>query len=128
MTSSAILTKCYRYWGVFWIDVDEVSAAEKAFIAVADTLGTAADNLADARQALANTQKTWLLILDNADDPDFDYQVYFPSGTHSAIVMTSRVAECASYGTVGSGVLEGLDSKHSVQLLLKAAELPEESW
>jgi hypothetical protein len=30
------------------------------------------------------------IILDNADDTEFDYQQYFPTGHFGVVVMTSR--------------------------------------
>lgn len=116
-----------RYWGVFWIDVSEPSVAKTSLISVAKRLGYSAENLEDARHAFANTSNSWLLILDNADDPNFDYQVYFPPGNYGAIIMTSRVAECSHYGTVGSEAIDGLEESDSKQLLLNAANIPEQS-
>ncbi len=113
---------------MFWIDVSSVDIAKNDFIALAKILGSAAESIDDARQVLANTPKSWLLVLDNADDPKFDYQGYFPSGNHGTVIMTSRLAECSSYNTVGSEALIGLETEQSRQLLLKAAEIPEESW
>ncbi|KAL9109382.1 MAG: hypothetical protein Q9187_008170 [Circinaria calcarea] len=64
----------------------------------------------------------------NANDPNFDYKEYLPPGTQGAVIITSRVPDCSRYSTVGSEALEGLDPKHSIQLLLKAAGIPEELW
>jgi len=117
-----------RFWGVFWVDASSPSTTESSFINIAKTIGSSVDKLPDPLQLLANTNKRWLLILDNADDPTFDYQDYFPSGTNGMILMTSRVSECAQYGTVGAEALEGLDPKASTHLLLKAAQIPKENW
>ena len=117
-----------RFWGVFWVDVNTPSVAEKGFVAIANKLGSAARSLMEAREKLANTKESWLLILDNADDPGFDYQVYFPAGTYGSVIMTSRVSECAQYNTAGSEVLEGLESESAIKLLLRAANIPETSW
>ncbi|KAH6694332.1 hypothetical protein BKA61DRAFT_257548 [Leptodontidium sp. MPI-SDFR-AT-0119] len=117
-----------KFWGIFWVDVDNPSAAERDFIAVAKLLGHSAETVHEARQALTNTQRSWLLILDNADDPDFDYQVYFPPGNHGAVLMTTRVTECRMYSPDAFEALEGLEEEDSKNLLLKAAELPRESW
>ncbi|KAI9677975.1 MAG: hypothetical protein M1822_008083 [Bathelium mastoideum] len=122
------LANVLRYWGIFWVDVHRPSNAEKELVSVAKKLGHPAETLADARHALANTSKSWLLILDNADDPNFDYQIYFPPGDNGAVIMTSRVTECSSYGTIGSEAIEGLDSRNSIQLLLKASNLAEQHW
>jgi tetratricopeptide (TPR) repeat protein len=97
-------------------------------MAVAKALGSPADNINESLQTLANTKKRWLLVLDNADDPGFDYATYIPSGAQGAVIITSRVPDCSRYSTVGSEALEGLDLQHSTQLLLKAARVPEKSW
>lgn len=86
------------------------------------------ENIPYALQILANEKQNWLLILDNADTPDFDYQVYLPSGTHGAMIITSRISECSQYNTVGAEVIEALEDQDSQELLFKAAKLPQESW
>ncbi|OCL01599.1 TPR-like protein [Glonium stellatum] len=116
------------FWGVFWVDVDSASAARSGFITIAKALGISAEDIGDSLRALANTRESWLLILDNADDPNFDYQAYLPSGTHGTVIITSRVSGCSRYSTVGLEALDGLDLEHSTQLLLKAADIPEQSW
>jgi tetratricopeptide (TPR) repeat protein len=68
------------------------------------------------------------LILDNADDPRFDYSEYFPPGTRGTVIMTSRIPECRKYSTVEPEALEGLELTHSTKLLLKAAQVLVESW
>ncbi|KAF2803835.1 uncharacterized protein BDZ99DRAFT_546416 [Mytilinidion resinicola] len=117
-----------EFWGIFWVDVDTPSLAESAFINVAKKIGSSSsvDKLQDALQVLANTKKSWLLILDNADDPEFDYQKYLPSGTHGAVIITSRVSECSQYNTVGSEALLGLDIPDAKKLLLKSAKIHED--
>ncbi|OBT39283.1 hypothetical protein VE00_10598 [Pseudogymnoascus sp. WSF 3629] len=117
-----------EFWGVFWVDVTTPSTAESGFIAVAKKLDCLVENVADALRVLANAKQPWLLILDNADDPGFNYEVYLPSGTHGAIIITSRVNECRKYHTVGAEAIEGLKNQDSQELLLKATKLPQESW
>ena len=123
-----ILADNGSFWAVLWVDVSSPSIAKSDFIAVAKTLGVLVESIDDARQVLANTKKSWLLILDNADDPVFDYQEYLPSGTHGAVIITSRLFDCSRYSTVGSEELTGLDIHNSTELLLKAAEIPEKLW
>jgi hypothetical protein len=113
---------------VFWVDVGKASTAEGEFIAIAKLLGQPVESFCDALQVLARAKQSWLLILDNADDPNFDYQVYFPSGTHGAVLMTSRVPECKRYSPGANEALEGLEEENSKELLLKAADIPKESW
>jgi tetratricopeptide (TPR) repeat protein len=113
---------------VFWVDVGSPSTAKNGFLAVAKALGSSAESVGESLQALASTKDRWLLILDNADDPAFDYATYIPSGNQGAVIVTSRVPECSKYSTLPPEALEGLDEEHSTQLLLKAARAPEESW
>jgi tetratricopeptide (TPR) repeat protein len=116
------------FWGVFWIDVGSESTAKNEFLTVAKALGSPAETVDEARQVLANSKKRWLLILDNADDVDFDYTRYIPSGVLGVIIVTSRNPQYSRYSTVAAETLEGLDAEHSTQLLLKAARVPEEEW
>ncbi|KAH9212847.1 hypothetical protein DL95DRAFT_447360 [Leptodontidium sp. 2 PMI_412] len=114
--------------GIFWVDVDKPSTAERDFIAITKQLGHSIETIHEGLQVLATTERSWLLILDNADDPDFDYQVYFPSGNRGAVLMTSRVAECRRYSQDAFEALEGLEEQDSKELLLKAAEVAPKSW
>jgi tetratricopeptide (TPR) repeat protein len=116
------------FWGVFWVDVGSESTAKTGFLAVAKALGSAAESVDEARQALAGTKKRWLLILDNADNVDFDYAHYIPSGVQGTVVITSRIPQCSRYSTVPAEALEGLGAEHATQLLLKAANVKEENW
>ncbi|PVH68023.1 TPR-like protein [Cadophora sp. DSE1049] len=118
----------HSFWGIFWVDVDKPSTAERDFTAVAKLLGHVTETVPEALQVLATTHQSWLLILDNADDPDFDYQVYLPPGTHGVVLMTSRVAECRQYSPDAFEALEGLEKDDSKKLLLKAAELSPDLW
>ncbi|KAJ4374688.1 hypothetical protein N0V86_007561 [Didymella sp. IMI 355093] len=115
------------FWGVFWVDVGSESTAKNDFLAVAKALGSAAESVAEALWALANCKKRWLLVLDNADDVEFDYARYIPPGTHGTVIVTSRNPQCSRYSTLPAEALEGLDAEHSTQLLLKAARVPEEA-
>jgi tetratricopeptide (TPR) repeat protein len=125
---SARLLTTNSFWGVFWVDVGNPSTARNGFLAVAKTLGSSAESVEESLQALASTKDRWLLILDNADDPEVDYAAYIPSGNQGVVIVTSRVPECSQYSTLPAEVLEGLNEKHSTQLLLKAARMPEASW
>jgi hypothetical protein len=113
---------------VFWVDVGSPSTAKSSFLAIAKAFGSVAESVEELLQALANTKDRWLLILDNADDPKFDYAAYIPSGNQGAVLITSRVPECSQYSTLPAEALEGLEDEHSTQLLLKAARMPEASW
>lgn len=116
-------TDSNRFWGVFWVDVSTPSLAENGFLEIATRLKLASPEWKDGYQALANTQQSWLLVLDNADDPNVDYQDYLPSGFASVVVLTSRNAECEQYATGGHIPLDGLPIEDAMDLLQKTANL-----
>jgi len=113
-----------RFWGVFWIDVSTAHLAETGFLDIASRLHIPAQTLEEARQGLANINKSWLLVLDNADDPHVDYQYYFPSGPSGVVVLTSRNDECHQYATEKYIALDGLAEAEAQALLLRAAHVP----
>lgn len=91
-------------------------------------LGKEVSSVEDACALLSNIKKPCLLILDNADDPTFDYHIYLPSGMQGSVIITSRVADCNQYSTIGWEALTGLDHEDSQALLLKAAHIPKGQW
>lgn len=116
-----------RFWGVFWVDVSSHSTAQNGFAAIARMLQCPTETTSESIRLLANATKRWLLVLDNADDPLFDYALYLPPGDRGSVVMTSRSPECTKYSTVEAESLEGLGLADSTQLLLKAARISQES-
>lgn len=110
------------------MDVSSLSTAKNGFLAIARALGSSAETNKEVLLALANTQERWLLVLDNADDPEFDYTSYIPSGNQGVVIMTSRIPACSQYSTIPLEKLEGLEEDYPTQLLLKAAHIPEASW
>ncbi|KFY07138.1 hypothetical protein V492_07413, partial [Pseudogymnoascus sp. VKM F-4246] len=117
-----------EFWGVFWVDVDSESTAKGDFFSAAAAFESPAESIDDVRRLFANTKHSWLLILDNADDPEVDYQKYFPSGSRGVVIVTSRVSDCSQYNTVGSEQLNSLDIGLSKKLLLRAANIAEDLW
>lgn len=113
---------------MFWADVSNPDIAKAEFISIAKLLGKEVSSVEDACALLSNTKKPCLLILDNADDPNFDYHVYLPSGMQGSIIMTSRFADCKQYSTTVWEALTSLDQEDSRALLLKAARIPKEHW
>jgi len=91
-------------------------------------LGSPAESINEALDLLSNSKKRWLLILDNADDPDFDYQTYLSSGVYGSVIITSRIRGCSQYSTVGCEELGGLELEDSTKLLLTAAKISPEFW
>jgi len=108
---------------VFWVDVSTTTSAESGFLAIGSRLNLAAPGIDDVLQSLANIKHRWLLILDNADDTEVDYQQYFPTGCTGVIILTSRNSECRQYATNKIVALEGLPPNEAQELLLRAAHI-----
>ena len=117
------------FWGVFWVDVSTESSAESAFLHIAKQLQIQAQKYEDAVMGLANTQHPWLLVLDNADEPDRDYQDYFPTGNGGVVILTSRNDECSEYATPEKCInLDGLSDDEACELLLRATKIPHDQY
>jgi hypothetical protein len=54
--------------------------AKNSFLAVTKALRSSVESVKESLQALGSTKNRWLLILDNADDPKFDYVTYILFG------------------------------------------------
>ncbi|KAL8853376.1 MAG: hypothetical protein Q9221_001853 [Calogaya cf. arnoldii] len=116
------------FWGVFWVDVSSTSSAKNDFLNIAKKLGIHAETIEEARQSLANVKQSSLLVLDNADNPNIDYQCYFPAGLLGVVIMTSRNRECHRYASTPAVELEGLSESEARELLLHATDIPRQQW
>ncbi|KAI1089379.1 P-loop containing nucleoside triphosphate hydrolase protein [Rostrohypoxylon terebratum] len=118
-----------RFWGVFWVDVSSNSTAKSGFFGIAKMIGSTETGIDETRHLLSNIdpKHPWLLVLDNADDPQVDYRQYCPSGTRGTVLITSRNPECQNFETVGCEDIGSLDKEDCINLLLKAAGLTAQS-
>jgi tetratricopeptide (TPR) repeat protein len=71
------------------------------------------------KRKLTNTSQAWLLVFDNADDPELSLTPYLPAGDRGDIIITSRNPGCKHYNTVGSREVGRLSVNDSVSLLTK---------
>lgn len=119
-----VLANVSGCWGVFLVDFSSSSVAKSSFTPVARLLGSSLDTVDGVLQLMSNLKTSWLLILDNADNQDFNYQEYFASGDRGTIIMTSRIADCSRYWTIGSETLTGLDFQDCVELSSQSSGNP----
>ncbi|KAF8532807.1 acyl transferase/acyl hydrolase/lysophospholipase, partial [Trichophaea hybrida] len=84
-------TRCIL--GSVWIDATSEETAEQSFREISESLKI--DKTAETvKQHLAISQNQWLLIFDNADNPEIDISKYFPLGGN--IIITTRNPGLAS--------------------------------
>src|SRR5947207_11096341 len=55
------------------------------------------ENVDSVKRILANTLQAWLLVFDNADDPNLSLSSYLPPGNRGHIIITSRNPQCVHY-------------------------------
>jgi hypothetical protein len=65
----------------------------------------------------------WLLIIDNADDPNMDISRFFPSGSRGTILITTRNPDLQKFASVGISKIDELCDDDAVELLLKTSAL-----
>ena len=105
------------------MDVSDHSLAEAGFLGIAGRLQLLSHELKDVLQDLANLKESWLLILDNADDPSIDYQKYFPSGSWGVVILTTRNEQCHRHAPRSYITLEGLSDIEAQSLLFDTAQI-----
>ncbi|KUL83171.1 hypothetical protein ZTR_10123 [Talaromyces verruculosus] len=115
------------FWGIFWIGLSTKSLAQSGFLDIACRAGIPVQSWENA-QSLANRNGPWLLILDNADDPEVDYQQYLPTGTSGTVILTSRNTNYQQYATAKWVNLESLPNEEACELLLRAARVPRDRY
>jgi len=115
-----LILLCHRYWGIFWIDCSNEANAEKDFASLGQNVGKGATFEAGMHW-LSECSKPWLLILDNADDPEMDVSQFFPAGGNGHILITTRNPGTKIHNTVGYLQFRGMDPEEAIALLFKLA-------
>ncbi|KAG8721594.1 hypothetical protein FRC09_007667 [Ceratobasidium sp. 395] len=79
----------------------------------------------DALRWLESSSQSWLLVIDNADDPDLGLQRFIPRGSHGSVLVTTRLRKLALLGQgPGSDCKIGrMHSEDAVELLLTRARM-----
>lgn len=72
---------------------------------------------------LSQLTKPWLLIIDNADNPDLDLKSFFPRCDRGHVLVTTRNPDFRIHGTAGSIELKGLRAGEALHLLLECAKI-----
>ncbi|KAG8793480.1 hypothetical protein FRC12_002621 [Ceratobasidium sp. 428] len=79
----------------------------------------------DTLQWLELSSKSWLLVFDNADDPDLGIQSFIPGGSYGSVLITTRLRSVAVLGQ-GPGSecrIGGMEAEEAVELLLTKARM-----
>ncbi|MCJ1425649.1 hypothetical protein MMC29_003549, partial [Sticta canariensis] len=117
-----------KYWGVFWLDASSIATAEKGYIDIGRQCNVPEPNVSNVKLWLAGNRQPWLLIIDNADNPEIDYSNYMPYGTRGDILLTTRNPECGVYNTVGVEKMGDLEPEQARELLLRTTDIEKSRW
>ena len=85
-------------------------------IARTTSAGTSAE---DALRWLAGQRHDWLLLIDNADDPEINLQQFFPVCRHGNIIITSRNPACRLYAPDSHFNVSEMNANDAIELLLR---------
>ncbi|KAF2110266.1 hypothetical protein BDV96DRAFT_501211 [Lophiotrema nucula] len=116
------------FWGVFWIDAKTLKTAKDSFARIA-RMGKVEANENAAKAWLSSKDRPFLLIIDNADDPEIAVDQHFPQGEKAFILITTQNPQWRIHGNVskkGFFHFKELESDAAQELLLRSAgeELP----
>jgi tetratricopeptide (TPR) repeat protein len=99
-----------------------METAKQSFSRIGKRGGLAATKSA-GKHWLSHLEHLWLLIINNADDPNLDLPSLFPEGERGHILVTTRNPDFRIHGTVGSAEFKGLEESEALLLLLRAADI-----
>ncbi|KAG8417085.1 hypothetical protein J3459_012792 [Metarhizium acridum] len=77
------------------------------------------------RHFLSQISATYLLMIDNADNPDMDLRALYPTNHATHILITTRSPNFRLQGELGCIKLGGLEQEEALWLLLTQADIPE---
>ncbi|KAI1323339.1 hypothetical protein F5Y16DRAFT_383989 [Xylariaceae sp. FL0255] len=115
-----------EYTNVFTIYAASSETIKDSFCKIAVIGGLEGTEMA-GRHYLSQLSETWLLIIDNADDPSLDLEDLFSPGERAHILVTTRNPDFRRAGSLGSLELKGLKEDEAIQLLLTKADI-EQPW
>ena len=108
------------YPGILWLDASSEENIESGYASLGQEMNKGA-SFAAGIHWLSRCSLPWLLVLDNADDPDLDFSKYIPSGNKGHILITTRNPSLQKMATAGYLRFRGMDPEEAVSLLLRTA-------
>ncbi|KAG8746892.1 hypothetical protein FRC12_014188 [Ceratobasidium sp. 428] len=82
----------------------------------------------DALRWLELSSESWLLLIDNADDPDLELQSFIPGGSCGSVLITTRLRSLALLGQ-GPGFncsVGEMEPEEAVELLLTKSQMKDQ--
>ncbi|KAF8598779.1 TPR-like protein [Ceratobasidium sp. AG-I] len=121
-SSRYIYVVLIRFWDIFYIDATtrETISARLIAIGKAANAGSTPD---EALSWLVSQEKRWLIVFNNADDPNLNLHDFFPECAHGDILITTRNQQMVGHmtGPESSSRVGGMRPDDALQLLLKSS-------
>lgn len=113
-----------HYKNVFWVSADTKDILVSGFMSMAELLGLPGANDSDPKKVIMavlqwfNSNSGWLLVLDNADEPDV-LQDFIPTAARGHAIITSRAHDFDSIGITEPVELDKMKPEVACEFLLK---------
>ncbi|KAF7368060.1 FabD/lysophospholipase-like protein [Mycena sanguinolenta] len=104
---------------VFFIDTSTTATIDAGLKNIA-FIKDSGDSLQEGLLWLTSQVQGWLLVFDNADDPNIDLQDFIPECDHGSIIITSR-NPCLCIYAGSHSLVSDMEEQDAVALLLKSA-------
>ncbi|QRV95351.1 kinesin light chain [Ceratobasidium sp. AG-Ba] len=113
-----------RWTDIAYVDATSRDTAESTLKAFA-LAKKAGETHQDAIRWLEQSNQPWLLVFDNADDPDLDLPSLLPVGTNGSVIVTTRLRALGDLrrGPGSECRLGRMDPDEAVELLAKKARI-----
>jgi hypothetical protein len=111
-----------RFTHNFFLDASSIETLKSGLANIAVTQSIGRDHQ-DALLWLAH-QAEWLLIFDNADDPNINLYHFFPQSNCGNILITSRNPQLSIHAPDAHQHVSNMDVEDAVQLLLTSSVQP----
>jgi tetratricopeptide (TPR) repeat protein len=108
------------FWRVCYVDASTLETIESTLQDIARESGTG-NTTQDALRWFCQQRKEWLLLFDNADDPNVNLRKFFPPCNHGNIIITTRNEACRFHATNSNYRVSGMDPDDAVDLLLNSS-------
>ncbi|KAJ7306172.1 hypothetical protein DFH08DRAFT_1054686 [Mycena albidolilacea] len=109
-----------RFTKQFFINASSRQSLDTAFknIAISQGMGKTSE---DGSLWLISHVEEWMLLFDNADNPNINLFPFFPRCTHGNIIITSRNPQLAGHGPQSYSKVGDMDKTNAIDLLLLRA-------
>ena len=80
-------------------------------------------NLDRILKTLSAVKEPWLLVFDNADDPDMKLDPYIPNGEHGSVLVTTRNEHFEIKGGSKTIRVDSLEANEAIEVYRKARNI-----